>query len=141
MELRACPVRPRCQRWLASIPPGFEVVRALRVWTASKPWGNGAGWSGGALSQHQTYINRSFPLAAGHQSAMGWDFCLPGWSGGAFPELDYIKTNNINWYPQPPANMPFIYDQCWQSAPPLHPGPGWHFKGPETLHRRLHHQP
>src|ERR1035438_1156877 len=45
-----------------------------------------------------------------------------GWSGGAFPELDYIKTNNITWYsPQPPPNVPFIYDQCWKSAPPLHP--------------------
>src|ERR1035438_6563535 len=59
------------------------------------------------------------PLAAGHQNAMGCDFCLSGWRGGAYPELDYIKTNNITWYSPPPPNMPFIYTQCWESGPPL----------------------
>ena len=48
--------------------------------------------------------------AAGHQSAMGCDFCLSGWRGGPFPEVNGIKTNNITWCsPQPPPNVPFIY--------------------------------
>jgi hypothetical protein len=49
-------------------------------------------------------------LAGGGFREPGCFDLIPGWRGGAYPELDYIK-NNITWYPpQPPANMPFIYD-------------------------------
>jgi hypothetical protein len=40
-------------------------------------------------------IEIDYPLGSRASDRHGGDFCLSGWSGGAFPELDCIKTNNI----------------------------------------------
>ena len=43
MELTHYPIRPLCQRWLASIPLALRLSATLRAWTGSEPWEVGQG--------------------------------------------------------------------------------------------------